>query len=135
MKKSLLSALCMTLALALQAQVWTAPAVPAEELGTLNSTDIVYIYNVEADAFAMYGMAGNTEVCATRLTNGDYAVTIPQQHYVFVANGQVRMRNKEKGNSSYISCKSDNANSVVMNANTNPYFTYAEVEEGSRVYT
>ena len=135
MKKSLLSALCMTLALALQAQVWTAPAVPAENLGELNSTDIVYIYNVEADAFAMYGMASNTEVCATRLTNGDYVASIPQQHYVFVGNGRVRMRNKEKGNSYYISCTSDKANSVVMNKSTNPYFTYAETEEGSRVYT
>ena len=135
MKKSLLSALCMTLALALQAQVWTAPAVPAENLGELNSTDIVYIYNVEAGAFVMYGMASNTEVCATRLTNGDYVASIPQQHYVFVKDGQVRMRNKEKGNSYYISCTSDKANSVVMNKSTNPYFTYAETEAGSRVYT
>lgn len=137
MKKSLLSALCLVLALAVQAQEWTAPKVPAEDLGTLKSTDIVYVYNVQADAFAMYGMAGNTEVCATRLTNGDYAVSIPQQHYVFVSttNGQVRMRNKEKGGSNYISCSSDKANSVVMNKTTNAYFTYTEIEEGSRVYT
>ena len=135
MKKSLLSVLCLTLALAMQAQVWTAPAVPAENLGTLKSTEIVYVYNVEADAFAMYGMANDTEACATRLTNGDYVVTIPQQHYVFVSNGQVRMRNKEKGGDNYISCSSDKANSVVMNGTANAYFTYAETEAGSHVYT
>lgn len=135
MRKPLLSALCMILAFALKAQGWTAPAVPAEDLETLKSTDIVYVYNVEADAFAMYGMASNTEACATRLTNGDYAATIPQQHYVFVADGQVRMSNKEKGGGAYIACTSDKANSVVMNSEANAYFAYAETEEGSRVYT
>lgn len=135
MKKSLLSMLSLMLAFVAQAQVWTAPAVPGEDPGTLSSTDIVYIYNVEADAFAMYGMASNNQVCATRLTNGDYAVSIPQQHYVFAANGQVRLRNKERGNSYYVSCPNESANNVVMNASTNPYFDYAEVVEGSRVYT
>ena len=135
MKKTLLSALCLTFALAVQAQVWTAPAVPAEDLGTLKSTEIVYVYNVEADAFAMYGMAGNVEACATRLTNGDYVASVPQQHYVFVSNGQVRMRNTEKGGNAYISCSSGKANSVVMNGTTNAYFTYAEAEAGSHVYT
>mgnify|MGYP003296364351 CR=1 FL=1 len=37
--------------MAVQAQVWTAPAVPGEDLSTLKQTDIVYVYNVEADAF------------------------------------------------------------------------------------
>lgn len=43
-------------AMAVQAQVWTAPAVPGEDLTALKSTDIVYVYNVEADAFLMYGI-------------------------------------------------------------------------------
>ena len=122
-------------ALAVQAQ-WTAPVVPGDDLGTLNSTDIVYIYNVEADAFVMYGMTSNTQACAARLTNGDYAATIPNQSYVFsTEDGRLRMRNKEKGGSYYISCPSDKAYDVVINKNTNPYFTYAEVAEGSHVYT
>ncbi len=134
-KKSLLSVWCLVAALAAQAQVWTAPAVPGEDPGALKSTDIVYVYNVDADAFVMYGMTSNNEAIAARLTNGDYATTVPNQHYVFAADGQLRLRNKERGAGYYISCTSGKANSVVMNKNTNPYFTYAETEEGSHVYT
>ena len=134
-KKSLFLGWCLVAALAVQAQ-WTAPVVPGEDLGTLNSTDIVYIYNVEADAFVMYGMTSNTQACAARLTNGDYTASTPNQSYVFsTTDGRLRMRNKEKGGSYYIACPSDKAGDVVINKNTNPYFTYAEVEEGSRVYT
>ena len=136
MKKSLLLGWCLIAAMAVQAQVWTAPAVPGEDLTALGSSEIVYVYNVEADAFLMYGMTSNTQACAARLTNGDYTATIPNQTYVFSTNnGRLRMRNKEKGNSYYISCPSDNAYDVVINKNTNAYFTYAEVEEGSHVYT
>ena len=136
MKKSLLLGWCLVAAMAVQAQVWTAPAVPGEDLATLESTDIVYVYNVEADAFVMYGMTSNTQACAARLTNGDYTASIPNQSYVFsTTDGRLRMRNKEKGGSYYIACPSDKAGDVVINKNTNPYFTYAEVEEGSRVYT
>ena len=136
MKKSLLLGWCLVAAMAVQAQVWTAPAVPGEDLTTLKSTDIVYVYNVEADAFVMYGMTSNTQACAARLTNGDYTASIPNQSYVFsTTDGRLRMRNREKGNSYYIACPSDKAGDVVINKNTNAYFTYAEVEEGSRVYT
>ena len=136
MKKSLLLGWCLVAAMAVQAQVWTAPEVPGEDLSTLKQTDIVYIYNVEADAFVMYGMTSNTQACAARLTNGDYTASIPNQSYVFsTTDGRLRMRNKEKGGSYYIACPSDKAGDVVINKNTNPYFTYAEVEEGSRVYT
>lgn len=116
------------------AQTWTAPQVPGESLDGLRSSDIVYVYNVEADAFAMYGMTSNTQVCATRLTNGDVKASTPQQSYVFVADGKIRMRNKEKGGSYYFSCASDAAYDVVMNRNTNPYFTYAETGD-KNVYT
>ena len=136
MKKSLLLGWCLVAAMAVQAQVWTAPAVPGEDLTTLGSSEVVYVYNVEADAFLMYGMTSDTQALAARLTNGDYASTIPNQSYVFsTADGRLRMRNKEKGNSYYIACPSDKAYDVVINKNTNAYFTYAEVEEGSHVYT
>ncbi|MBR3983327.1 MAG: hypothetical protein IKJ92_00010 [Bacteroidaceae bacterium] len=136
MKKSFLLGWCLVAAMAVQAQVWTAPAVPGEDLSTLKQTDIVYVYNVEADAFLMYGMTSNTQACAARLTNGDYTASIPNQSYVFsTTDGRLRMRNKEKGASYYIACPSDKAGDVVINKSTNAYFTYAEVEEGSRVYT
>ena len=117
-----------------KAQTWTAPQVPGESLEALKSSDVVYVYNVEADAFAMYGMTSNTQVCATRLSNGDVKASTPHQSYVFVSDGQLRIRNKEKGGSYYFSCATDNANDVVMNKTTNAYFTYAK-EDGQNVYT
>ena len=126
--------LCIGVSVAVNAQTWTAPPVPGESLDGLSSTDIVYVYNVEADAFAMYGMTSNNQVCATRLTNGDTKVTVPQQSYVFVEDGKVRIRNKERGGSNYFSCQTDAAFDVVMNRNVNPYFTYAETEM-ENVYT
>lgn len=117
------------------AQTWTEPQVPAESLDGLKSSDVVYIYNVDADAFVMYGMTSNAQACSARLTNGDYAVSIPNQSSVMASDGKVRMRNNEKGGSYYISCPSEAANEVVVNKSANPYFTYSETEEGSRVYT
>ncbi len=117
-----------------QAQVWSEPAVPGEDLNALTSSEIVYLYNVEADAFMMYGMTSNNQACAARLTNGDYTATIPNQSYVFVSNGKVRIRNRERGGSYYLSCPTEKANDVVINKTTNAYFTYEETAEGNRVY-
>ena len=127
--------LCLGTSLAAVAQTWTAPQVPGESLDGLKSTDVVYVYNVEADAFVMYGMTSNAQACAARLTNGDYTASIPNQSTVIASDGKVRMRNKEKGGSYYISCPSEAAYDVVINKSTNPYFTYSETAEGSRVYT
>lgn len=127
--------LCLGVSLTSVAQTWTAPQVPGENPDDLKSTDVVYIYNVEADAFVMYGMTSNNEACAARLTNGDYTASIPNQSYVMASSGSLKMRNKERGNSYYISCTSDAANSVVINRSTNQNFTYTETSEGSRIYT
>ena len=127
--------LCLGISLAAVAQTWTAPQVPGESLEDLKSTDVVYIYNVDADAFVMYGMTSNAQACAARLTNGDYAASVPNQSSVVASDGKVRMRNKEKGGSYYISCPSEAAYDVVINKSTNQYFTYTETAEASRVYT
>ena len=83
--------LCLGLTLTAVAQTWTAPLVPGESLEDLKSTDVVYIYNVEADAFVMYGMTSNARACAARLTNGDYTASIPNQSTVIASDGKVRM--------------------------------------------
>ena len=135
MKRTLLSLLCLAIAFMAQAQQWTAPVLPAEDVSVLDDSEVVYIYNVKADAFIMYGLAGNNQACATRLTNGDYAISIPQQTYVtYSTRNGLRLRNKERGNSYYISCPNDNANNVVINKTTNASFSHVEVEEGSHVY-
>ncbi|MBQ2003314.1 MAG: hypothetical protein II240_08480, partial [Bacteroidaceae bacterium] len=77
MKHLLLTSVLWGSALAMVAQTWTEPAVPGEDLTTLKSSEIVYFYNVDADAFLMYGMTSNNQACAARLTNGDYNSTIP----------------------------------------------------------
>ena len=134
-KKTLLSALCLVITLVAHAQEWTAPVVPGEDVTALKSTDVVYVYNVKADAFVTYGMASNNQACATRLTNGDYAISIPQQSTVtYSARRGLRMQNTERGGSYYISCPNDNANNVVINKTTNNSFSYTEVGEGSHVY-
>ena len=135
MKHLLLTSVLWGSALAMVAQTWTEPAVPGEDLTTLKSSEIVYFYNVDADAFLMYGMTNNNQACAARLTNGDYNSTIPNQSYAFVADGKVKVRNKERGNSYYVSCPTETANDVVINRNQNADFTYTETAEGSSVYT
>ena len=132
--KGLTSIFCVCMAVAVNAQTWTEPRVPGESLDGLKSSEVVYVYNVEADAFAMYGMTGNNQVCATRLTNGDTKATVPHQSYVFVEDGKVRIRNKERGGSNYFSCQTDAAFDVVMNRNVNAYFAYAEAG-AENVYT
>ena len=116
------------------AQTWTEPAVPAESLDGLSSSEVVYFYNVEADAFLINGMTWGTNACATRLTNGDAAESDPQRCYAFVSGGNVRIRMK-KYNSLFLSCPSQNADDVYCDQNNNPYFTYTETSEGSNVYT
>lgn len=116
------------------AQTWTEPQVPAESLDGLKSSEVVYFYNVEADAFLINGMTWGTNACATRLTNGDAAASDPQRCYAFVGDGKVRVRMK-KYNTLYLSCPNINADDVYCDQNANPYFAYAETAEGSRVYT
>ena len=135
MKHLLLTSVLWGSALAMVAQTWAEPTVPGEDLNSLKSSEIIYFYNVDADAFLMYGMTSNNQACAARLTNGDYNSTIPNQSYAFVADGKVKVRNKERGNSYYVSCPTETANDVVINRNQNADFTYTETAEGSSVYT
>lgn len=121
-------------ALAVVAQTWAEPQVPGENLDELPSSEVVYFYNVEADAFLINGMTWGTNACATRLTNGDAAESDPQRCYAFAADDKVRVRMK-KYNTLFVSCLSGDANNIYVDQNQNPYFTYTETAEGSRVYT
>jgi hypothetical protein len=119
----------------MSAQVWEAPAVPAEDISTLKSVTTGYLLNVEADAFVVNGMTSNVQACATRLTNGDTQESTPHRCTAMVgSDGTVRFR-LTSSSSSYISCVNANANNVVVNRTTNPKFTYTETAEGSHVYT
>lgn len=135
MIKKLLSVLCVVVAIFnLQAQTWEAPIVPGKSLGSLSSTEIVYFYNVKTDAFFLNGMDWNTNACATRLTNGDKAISTPQQCSVKVNNGKVSISLKSFADK-YLSCPSLNANDVYVDQTNNYEFSYTEIATGSHVYT
>lgn len=133
--KRLLSAIYMALiSLCVHAQTWIAPEVPGADLNSLTSTELIYLYNVETDAFFINGMTWNTNACATRLTNGDEAVSVPQQCYTIVEDGKVSIQLINYPNV-FLSCPTADANNIYVDQTSGQYFTFAETTEGSHVYT
>ena len=135
MKIKLLSIISLlSLSISLSAQTWTAPQVPGADLSTLKSTDVVYLYNVEADVFAINGMDWNTNACTTRLTNGDTKISEPQQCYAIVNGSNVSIR-LVAFSDFYISCASKTAFDIYVDQTKGYQFRFTETESGSRVYT
>lgn len=134
MKKVFLATIMACLCLLTNAQTWSEPAVPGSDLNSLSSSEIVYFYNVDADAFVINGLSWNTQACATRLVNGDQRTAEAQQAYAFVQDGKVKIRMK-RYSSNFISCGTADANNVYVDQNNNPDFTYTETAAGSHVYT
>lgn len=118
------------------AQTWEAPAVPGTDLSSTAASTVGYLYNVETDAFLINGMTWNTNACATRLTNGDRAVSEPQQCTVKVTKSSSQLTISLKAYSSYtISCLSAAKNNIYVDQNQGSTFKYAETASGSHVYT
>ena len=116
------------------AQVWEAPAVPAEDLSTVKSVTVGYLLNVEADAFIVNGMTSNVQACATRLTNGDTRESTPHRCTAMVASdGTVRIR-LSSNSSYYISCATGTPDQMWVNRTTNAKYTFTETAEGNHVY-
>lgn len=134
MKKVFLATIMACLCLLTNAQTWSEPAVPGSDLNSLSSSEIVYFYNVDADAFVINGLSWNTQACATRLANGDQRTAEAQQAYAFVQDGKVKIRMK-RYSSNFISCGTADANNVYVDQNNNPDFSYTETAAGSHVYT
>lgn len=133
--KKLLSLLCLLCGvLCSYAQAWDEPVVPGKAITSLSSSEIIYFYNVETDAFFINGMNWNTEACATRLTNGDKATSGPQQCYAHVSNDKVSIQLKNFANV-FISCLTEEVNNIYVDQTNNQYFTYTETKQGSHVYT
>jgi hypothetical protein len=134
MKKILLSAVFCVLTFSIHAQTWTAPTVPGANLSSVGSETLGYFYNVEANAFLSYGMDWNTNACATRLTNGETAVSNPQRCYALVDGTKLSLRMADKADK-YVYCPSANANDIWVDGDANREFTYTETASGSHVYT
>ena len=129
-----MAGMLLTALIGSRAQVWKAPAVPAEDISQVAKTTVGYLWNVEADAFVVNGMTSNVQACATRLTNGDVAVSTPHRCTVVVGNDttvRIRLTNYS---SYYLSCVNANANNVLVNRTLNNKFHYEETAEGSHVY-
>ena len=132
-KKLFLTAISLILGLcSLSAQTWDEPQIPAVDLSTVTSSTVVYLYNVDADAFFINGLTSNTQACATRLTNGDRAESSPQRCAITLSDTVVRIRLKTL--SSYLSCSSSKANAVSASAILNSRFAFYETSEGSHIY-
>jgi len=130
----IVAALLLSALIESHAQVWEVPQVPAEDIAQVTKSTVGYLWNVEADAFVVNGMTSNVQACATRLTNGDVAVSTPHRCTVMVGNDTtVRIRMNSYA-SYYLSCASANANNVVVNRTLNNKFRYEETAEGSHVY-
>ena len=134
--KNRLLMLCASflISLGVCAQSWTEPRLPSENLESLSSSEIVYFYNVEADAFLINGMDWNTNACATRLVDGDMKASEAQQCHAYVGGGKVRIKLKRFADY-FISCLGDDDNNVYVDQNEGQYFTYTETQEGSGIYT
>ena len=134
-RKSFIFLLLMVAAvMGVNSQTLELPKVPGEQLSSLKSTDIVYFYNVDANVFLINGMDWNTNATTTRLTNGNTAISQPQQCYAFVSGANVAVR-LAAYNDNYVSCLSNNAYDIYVDQSKGYQFKYTETEAGSNVYT
>lgn len=132
---TLLLALCITaLTNGWSQQKWDEPQVPGKSLSTITSTETVYLYNVDTDAFLINGMTWNTNAAATRLANGDNKASNSQQCSVTVSGTTVKISLKNYPNL-FVSCLSDAKNNIYVDQNQNAGFTFTETAAGSNVYT
>ena len=134
--KTIVGAIAMSIAAGASAQTWEAPRVPGADLNNVKTSDVGYLYNVETDAFLINGMTWNTNACATRLTNGDQAVSEPQQCTLKVTSSSKQLSISLKAYASNtISCLSAAANNIYVDQNEGNVFKYDEQGEGTCVYT
>ncbi len=132
---AILMALCLVLPNAAQAQTeWTAPQIPGVDLsGTVDASQTVYMYNVEADAFVTYGMNWGTRAVAVRLYGGDVAAFNQLRSKISKSGTTISVSNVDKGKNIGFANNTD----VDVYADVTHDFNYAftETVSGSRVYT
>ncbi len=133
---AILMACCLGLPGAVRAQSeWVPPTVPGVDLsGTVDASQIVYMYNVAADAFVTYGMNWGTKAVAVRLYGGDKAAHDRMRTTITKnADGTVRLINKDKGKN--IGGNPANVNDVWADFSTTNHYSFSEVSSGSKTYT
>lgn len=107
----------------------SAPTIGVDP-STLSSSDIVYIYNTDADAFISYGMNWNTNAIATRLSSGDQAASTRNQCYV-IDNGDDTYTLKSEGNTGSSIFSNGGTNDVWIDNTTNNVWTFSDAGNGT----
>ena len=89
---------------------WPEPVLPSKTIAEISSAEVLYLYNVDADAFVTYGMSWNTQSVAQRLAKGDRSLDNRFRVKVTkLAGGKVRLSMADKANA-YIGCLPDACN-------------------------
>ena len=89
---------------------WPEPVLPSKTIAEISSAEVLYLYNVDADAFVTYGMSWNTQSVAQRLAKGDRSLDNRFRVKVTkLAGDKVRLSMADKANA-YIGCLPDACN-------------------------
>ena len=106
---------------------WPRPVVPGKNIRNIGSAEVVYLYNVDADAFVTYGMSYNTQSVAQRLSKGDKSIDNKfRMNVTKLSNNKINLSMRDKSGS-YIGCL-DDANNVWSDRPTNEAsFSYQSI--------
>lgn len=115
---------------------WAPPTVPGKDLTQITTSDNVYLYNIDADAFATYGMSWNTQAVAQRLLKGDKSLANKFRVSVSkTTTGKAFLSFRDKSGT-YIGCLSDAANVWSDRSRTEGTFTYQAIDSPmGKIYT
>lgn len=102
---------------------WLQPVVPGKNLADVKSTESIYVYNVDADAFITFGMDWGTNGIATRLFTGDTRLDGAFNTTVDVSGSKVYVGLRSKSGK-YIACMDGSNNAWVDRSKSEGAFTY-----------
>lgn len=112
-------------------EAWPVPAAPGKALKDITTSDVLYLYNVDADAYVTYGMDWNTQAVAQRLAKGDCSLDNRFRVKVTkIANGKIRISMYDKPYV-YIGCLSDANNVWTDRSIADASFAYQELSSPS----
>ena len=110
---------------------WPQPVVPGKAIKNIGSSEVVYLYNTDADAFVTYGMNWNTQSLAQRLSRGDRVMDNRFRINVTkLANNKIYLSMRDKSNV-YIGCMDDANNVWSDRPMSEATFTYQSIASSS----
>ena len=108
---------------------WTEPKLPGVDVTTVTSAKKLYLYNVDADAFATFQMDWNTQAVATKLHKGEKAASANQLGYLTdVGDGKLRWHLSANGDVRFYVADATKANQVWVDGAITYETTYFSYE-------